>query len=71
MPSTISHTAKAREGMRFLLVSGTGVNSDAYVHDVATGKKTKPQPLQVWFKWANWEACKDADYRAVLGAAND
>ena len=59
--------AVAREGERFLLaVPGADPHRLARVHDTETGQLTDPQPLQVWFKWAEWEDCTQQDYEAAL-----
>jgi hypothetical protein len=56
-----------REGNRFLLADvGNEPMRPARVHDLDTGQVTDANPLQVWFKWANWEDATDADYQAAL-----
>lgn len=55
-------TVAGREGNRFLLRK----SNDGKVHDLDTDRVTEIRPLQVWFKWANWEPATDADYLAAL-----
>ena len=67
--------AVAREGERFLLAQAADLdagnhNGPAVVHDTLTGKTTEPMPLQVWFKWANWEPATDEEYRAAVDNAD-
>lgn len=56
--------ARARAGNMFLLVKG----DRAQIHNI-DGQKVRYSevaPLQVFFKWAEWESCTDDDYRAVV-----
>lgn len=63
-----SPVAVGREGNVFLLAEKQDIargekNGAAQTHDLDTGQYSDIQPLQVWFKWGNWEGCSDADYQ--------
>lgn len=63
--------AVGREGNAFLLAESADIakgekNGDAQVHDLDSATYTDIKPLQVWFKWANYEDCTDAEYRTAL-----
>jgi len=71
MPKLRNERAVAKEGNRFLLAKKADIdrgekNGPARVHDLDTGEYTDTQPLQVWFKWANWEDTTEAEYQAAL-----
>jgi len=59
-----------KEGNSFLLAESDDIargekNGLAQVHDLDTGEYTDTQPLQVWFKWANWEDATEEEYQAA------
>lgn len=63
------YQARARDGDRFLLVApGTDPMRPACVHDVAADSISEKKPLQVWFKWAEWDDCTQAEYETAVQA---
>ena len=55
-----------RDDRAFLLTDpGSDPMRPARVHDLDTGQVTEDKPLQVWFKWACWDAATEADYQAA------
>ena len=64
--SVVEVQVAGRDGKRFLLADpGSDPMRPARVHDLDTGRITADQPLQVWFKWACWDAATEVDYHAA------
>lgn len=70
MSQNRNYVIVGREGNRFLLADpGHDPMRLTRVHDLDIGQITDAKPLQVWFKWANWEDATDGDYQEALNAA--
>jgi hypothetical protein len=51
------------DGNRFLMAErGDDPMRQARVDDLETGQVSPDQPLQVWFKWAEWDEASYEDY---------
>lgn len=74
MTSNITNpTPVGRSGPLFLLaqaddLAAGNLNGPAQTHNTRDGLRSEAQPLQVWFKWINWEDTTEAEYEAAQPA---